>query len=629
MSGIAGIINLNKKKLDQEKIKILKDNLRYRAQDGFQEYTDNSVSLIYAKLCVTEQCANDQQPLFDLYENILVVSNSRLDNRNELINELKVSESLSDSQLILEGYKAWKEEIVDHLIGPFSFVIFNKTNQHIFSAVDHFAQKPLYFSLKNDEFIFSSDAKAISLLDPTFYDINHEKILDYLIFQGCVNNASFYNKIFKINKGQCIQVRESKLNISEYYSLPNIKKSVKGNYPKDIREIITEVLTSQSRSNNTKISTTCSGGLDSTSIASLLNKEIKHKCVQSFSVHFDNLDKDEFSKTDERFFVEKFEEKLNAEHQYIISQNTPLKYLDTQLVNSYFPPKSGNGYMHQEIIDEMKKKDIRVLFDGFDGDSVISHGAEYLVELGLESNLKKLLTEVKRACMLNGRRFSTFHTLKNFWIKPNIPFGIKVFFNRFTSSGVTEEKKFQNLSEAAKKMVDFPKKFRNYYPDESYKHKKSLAAHKNGLSLPFWEEELEIIDFIASINGIDIRLPFMDKRVIEYCLKVPGSEKFKNGVTRAYFREGMRGITPDEVLDKHTKADLGPVIMNEIRDNYEMMLSTIENSSTQVMQIISKKKIQKLISKKFEELTKLEKVNIYKWYVLEKWLSKNNYKISI
>ena len=49
MSGIAGIINLNKKKVDQEKIKILKDNLRYRAQDGFQEYTDNSVSWLILK----------------------------------------------------------------------------------------------------------------------------------------------------------------------------------------------------------------------------------------------------------------------------------------------------------------------------------------------------------------------------------------------------------------------------------------------------------------------------------------------------------------------------------------------------------------------------------------------------
>ena len=109
----------------------------------------------------------------------------RLDNRNELINKLKVCESLPDSQLILEGHKAWKEEIVDHLIGPFSFVIFNKKDQHIFSAVDHFAQKPLYFSFDKDQFIFSSDARAISLLDPTFYDLNHEKILDYLIFQGC------------------------------------------------------------------------------------------------------------------------------------------------------------------------------------------------------------------------------------------------------------------------------------------------------------------------------------------------------------------------------------------------------------------------------------------------------------
>ena len=142
-------------------------------------------------------------------------------------------------------------------------------------------------------------------------------------------------------------------------------------------------------------------------------------------MHFDNLDEDDFSKTDERFFVKKFEEKFNAQHKYIISKNTPINYLDKQLTRAYFPPKSGNGYMHQEIIDEMKKKEIRVLFDGFDGDSVISHGAEYLVELGLESNLKKLLSEVESACKLNGRKFSIFHTLKNFWIKPNIPFCIK------------------------------------------------------------------------------------------------------------------------------------------------------------------------------------------------------------
>ena len=629
MSGIAGIINLNNSQVDKQKVNALKDNLAYRAQDGFQEYKDYSISLIYAKLCVTEQCAFDQQPLLDPDEDILIVSNSRLDNRNELIKKLKVDEILTDCELILAGYKLWKEKVVDHLIGPFSFVVFDKLKQHIFSAVDHFAQKPLYFSFNDDQFIFSSDPKAVSLLDPNLFSINHEKVLDYLIFQGCVNNESFYNQIFKINKGQYIQIKENKLNISEYYTLPTTNKPANANYAKKIREIMTEVINSQSRSNNKKISTTCSGGLDSTSIASLLHKEIKHKKIQSFSVHFDNLNRDDFNKTDERFFVEKFEEKFRADHKYIISQNTPLKYLEKQLERSYFPPKSGNGYMHQEIIDEMKKREIRVLFDGFDGDSVISHGAEYLVELGLESNLQKLLSEVRSACKLNGRRFSTFHTLKNFWLKPLIPFGIKVFFNRLSSVGITEEKKYQNLPESAKNLVNFSKKFKDYYPDESYKHKKSLAAHRQSLSLPFWEEELEIIDFIAAINGIEIRLPFMDKRVIEFCLTVPGNEKFKGGITRAYFREGMSGITPDEVLNKHTKADLGPVIMNEIEENYEMMLEALKKSNIGFTKIISARKIDVLLKKKFEALSKLEKVNIYKWYVLEKWLSKNHYKISI
>ena len=197
MSGIAGIINLNNSQVDKQKVNALKDNLAYRAQDGDQEYKDYSISLIYAKLCVTEQCAFDQQPLLDPDEDILIVSNSRLDNRNELIKKLKVDENLTDCDLILAGYKLWREKVVDHLIGPFSFVVFDNLKQHIFSAVDHFAQKPLYFSFNNDQFIFSSDPKAVSLLDPNLFSINHEKVLDYLIFQGCVNNESFYNQIFK------------------------------------------------------------------------------------------------------------------------------------------------------------------------------------------------------------------------------------------------------------------------------------------------------------------------------------------------------------------------------------------------------------------------------------------------
>ena len=87
--------------------------------------------------------------------------------------------------------------------------------------------------------------------------------------------------------------------------------------------------------------------------------------------------------------------------------------------------------------------------------------------------------------------------------------------------------------------------------------------------------------------------------------------------------------TPDEVLNKHTKADLGPVIMNEIEENYEMMLEALKKSNIGFTKIISARKIDVLLKKKFEALSKLEKVNIYKWYVLEKWLSKNHYKISI
>ena len=627
MSGIAGVIDLNKNSIKNSNFKILRENICYRAHDGFQDYRKDNIALIYAKLCVTEQCVYDKQPIFDKENKIYVVSNSRLDNRTELLKKLKLSSNKTDCELIYAGFLRWRKKVVDYLIGPFSFVIFDEKNNYIFPAVDHFAQKPLYLSFLNNKFIFSSDPKAISLLDQKLYSLNTKKLIDYLVFQGSVKNESFFNKIIKINKAQYVEIKEKKLSIKQYYSLPITKNSYKGDCSKEIKRIFSEVITAQCRSNNNKISTTSSGGLDSTSIASLLNKKIRFKDINSFSVHFDSLNRIDFKETDEKIYVQKYQEKYDANHKYITSKKTPLNYLNQQLKYAYFPPKSGNGYLHQEIIDEMKKNKIRVLFDGFDGDSVISHGAEYLIELGLEFKLKKLLDEVKKACELNGRKFSKFHTLKNFWLKPLIPFSLKLFFNNIFAAGITEEKKFNNLSDEAKKITNFDERFRAFYPNESYKHEKSLASHRNALNLPFWEEELEIIDFIASINGIDFRLPFMDKRVIEFCLSVPGEEKFNNGITRAYFRKAMKNITPKEVLDKHTKANLGPVIMNEIRDNYEEMLKEIINSNTNVADLFKKKRIKELYKKEFSQMTKLEKVNIYKWYVLEKWLLKNNFKI--
>ena len=629
MSGIAGIIDLNLNKIEQNNCEILREYISYRAFDGMQEFSDKNIFLLYTKLSVTEQCDIDEQPLHDKQHNLLIVSNSRIDNRDELLKILGIKKSSTDCELILSAYIKWKQNVCDYLIGPFSFVIYDYKNNLIFSAVDHFAQKPLYFSYIKGKFIFSTDPKSISMIDQDLYDLNIDKVLDYLVFQGSVNNDSFFNKIKKINKGQYIKIDQKNLTIERYYALPKINKSSKTGCSEGVKKLFIKVINSQCRSNNNMISTTCSGGLDSTSIASVLNNENSGKNIFSFSVHFNNLEKEDFSKTDERFYVEKYKEKFNANHVFLTSYKTPLGYLDDQLVHAFSPPKSGNGYMHQEIIDGMKKVDSRVLYDGFDGDSVISHGAEYLIELGMEFKLKKLLKETKMACKLNGRKFSAYHTLKNYFFKPLIPFNLRLLFNRVPRSGVTEEKKYQYLSNKAKKRIDFIKRFKQYYPDSSYKYRKSLESHRNGLSLPFWEEELEIIDFISAINGIEMRLPFMDKRLVEFCLQVPGYEKFKKGVTRAYFREAMKGIAPKEVLNKHTKANLGPVIMNEIKDNYKEMLSTIKKSNANLSALFTEKLINDLLQKRFSELTKLEKVNIYKWYTLERWLDKNNYKIKI
>ena len=197
-----------------------------------------------------------------------------------------------------------------------------------------------------------------------------------------------------------------------------------------------------------------------------------------------------------------------------------------------------------------------------------------------------------------------------------------MIFNKFFSNGVTELKKYNYLNDLSKKKINFFERFKKFYPNEAYEFKDTNTSHRNGLSLPFWEEDLEMIDYLSSINDVETRLPFMDLRLVEFCISIPAHLKMRNGIRRYYFRQSMRGICPKSVIKKNTKADLGPKIRRSIQERANSLKQEIINDSY-LRNFLNLDHVKQIETANNE--SKLNISNLYKWYVLDKWIKSKEY----
>ena len=625
MSGIAGIISLKESsKIQRHDVENLTDSIKYRGKDGINLIFEDKFAFVYSKLSVTNNCHQDKQPYCDESSDLIIVSNSRLDNRSHIIKEFSLKDDLPDSLIILELFKELGEDCLKHLIGPFSFVIYSKKTKEIFAARDHFGQRPFYFLKNEDFFIFSSDANSILLMPGIKTKINKLRVIDYLVFQGSIENQTFFEGINKLHRSEKLILNSSGVQITKYYSLPSIKSDIKDDEEcfKSFLGIFSEVISDISNTKDNILASTCSGGLDSGGISSVLHKNKKDgQKLKSYSVHFPDLDKSDFIKTDERKYVEDFVKMYDADHTYIDSKIDPIEHLHSLIEKSYFPPKSGNGYMHQEIFDQMKKDNIRVILDGFDGDSVISHGIERLDELLRKFQISKLKSEVEEACKLNKKKFSLTYFFKNFVVLPLIPLKIRLLFNTFFKNSLAELEKYNYLTDSSKKLVNLPERFEKFYPNKAYDFKDANTSHRNGLSLPFWEEELEMIDYLSAINDVETRMPFMDLRLIEFCISIPAHLKMRSGIRRYYFRQSMREICPESILEKNTKASLQPKIRLSIEKKANILLKEISENSY-LRNFLNTEHVSHLDTT--NKLSGLDLSNLYKWYVLDEWIKRKN-----
>lgn len=270
MCGYVGFTN----RLGKQGAPVLRDMMQkivHRGPDSDGIYTDDAICLGFRRLSIIDLSTGDQ-PIFNEDETKVLLFNGEIYNFHELREELLAAghtfKTASDSEVILHGYEAYGEQIVERLRGMFSFVIWNKTEQTLFGARDPFGIKPLYYAFSGESFLFGSEVKSF-FPHPDFEPkLNEKALARYLSFQYSPGEETFYQNVFKLPGGYSFTLQNGKMQTRRYWK-PEFSGSGSGDvdaYADKIEKAVIESVEAHKIS-DVEVGSFLSSGVDSSYIA--------------------------------------------------------------------------------------------------------------------------------------------------------------------------------------------------------------------------------------------------------------------------------------------------------------------------------------------------------------------------
>ena len=308
MSGIAGFYHLDGRPADRADLGQMIASMAHRGPDGQRVWCIGPIGLGHLQLRTTPESLGENQPFIDHRLNLAITADLRIDNRNELIAKLGLTQNtgsqLSDSQLVLAAYAAWEEDCPNKLLGDFAFVIWDGRRKEFFCARDHFGVKPLYYYSSEKVFAFASEIKALFQLAEVPRRLNELRIADHLAGVFADKESTFYRGILRLPPGRCLRVGRERTKAFSYWSLDpsaEIRLSSDKEYALAFREIFEEAVRCRLRS-AFPAGAMLSGGLDSSSITCVARRLLNATSpdqLSTFSTVFD-----EVTQCDERRYID-------------------------------------------------------------------------------------------------------------------------------------------------------------------------------------------------------------------------------------------------------------------------------------------------------------------------------------
>ena len=550
MCGIAGVLRGNGEPVAPGLVDAMVATLRHRGPDGEGTYFGTGVGLGQTRLAIIDPTPASDQPFIDEAAGLALIFNGEIYNYIELRDELKALghtfRSTGDTEVLLRAYEQWGVEALPRLNGMFAFALWDERRRKLLLARDRFGEKPMFIARSPRGIVFASEMKAIFAIRPELREPNRKAVYRYLA-RGDLNLdcETFFEGIQNLQGGHYLVLdADGHGSPVRYWALAAADVPVR---PRDAIERFRELLFDSVRirlRSDVPVGSSLSGGIDSSSIVSTINAQKSSQWVQqkTFSARFDSKAHDEGP------FIDIVTRKVDAEAHHVWVN--PARFVDAfaRLQHHQEEPMASASPFAQWLVMELAKQNATtVLLDGQGADEILAgydqaHGM-FLAHWLRRGRVDKLARELA----LYGKRYHAFREPAMYAAYYSLPGKLRDgLAERYYGARTIVSSELHD--EFAPAYAEAPTPFDDRLRNE-------LVRWQTTTQLP---EFLRYADRNSMAFSREVRLPFLDHRLVDYCFGLPPDLLLKGATTKVILRESMRGIVPDSILDRKDKLAYAP-----------------------------------------------------------------------
>ena len=563
MCGIVGWSNLKNNIRDYSDIMDeMIDTLKLRGPDSAGLKTYNHALMGHRRLIIVDPTGG-MQPMTKIINNkeYTICYNGELYNteevRSDLISKGYKFDSYSDTEVLLTSYIEYGQKCADYLNGIFAFGIWDEYNQELFLCRDQLGIKPLFYSYIDGNLIFASEIKAL-LKHPYIDSIVDRDGLIELISLGPARtlNGAIFKDIKEIPPAHYLLFNKRGINLNEYWKLETMEHEDDiDTTKKKVREMLVEIIENQLVS-DVPVCTFLSGGLDSSVISSVAFDKFKKDglgVLNTFSIDYkDNekyFKKNLYEPNSDSEYVKRMVEFLGSNHHNIVLNNIDLAHALDDATKAADLPGMADVDSSLYLFAKEVRKYATVALSGECADEVFGGYPWFTRE---------------------------YDSIEIFPWANSIEYRKNILKPSLKDLPIEEYVK-QTCRDSINKIDKLPKE----------SHDDRIIRELTYLNIKY--QMLTLInrkDRMTMSNSLEERVPYADKRLVQYAFNFPKDIKLLHGREKGLLREAVRGIVPDEIIDR--KKSPYPKTHNPeyTREVSNMLKKILEDKSSPIHQII-------------------------------------------
>ena len=585
MCGICGEFRFNKSQFDNVKLTKLMDSIASRGNDSKGTYKEKNIFLGHHRLSIIDTSDKSNQPM--KINDLVIIFNGVIYNykelRKNLITKGHIFNSSGDTEVIIRLYIEYGSECVNYLDGVFSFAIYDTKKNNLFLARDRIGIKPLYYTLDNNEFRFSSSMNG--LINKNEKPQINPIALHYQFTLHSVVPAphTIISGIHKLEPGHTLKITQSgESYLNKYFDINEVE--IKNHKEQEITEHSTYLLKKavEKRLNiaDVPVGILLSGGLDS-SLITALAKKFKEQ-IDTYSIGFNTVNEEvgnEFYYSD---LVAKDFKTLHV--KYKINDDELFNNLDLVISNMSEPMFSQDSSAFFLLSNRVSKNN-KVVLSGQGADEVFG-GYFWYEQIMNEKSLNEIDT-------LSKYYFDrSFHNYKN------------IVNNKYVYSNYVHNDISRAMNEMSPTLSTLDKVFRLE------------------LSMFIIDDPVKRVDNMTMSHALEARVPFLDIDLITYMLSIKGSDKIKH-TSKYYLKKLSESFLKKEIIYRDKFYFPVPPLKIIEGKFYHYCKKVLNTDAALNRDIYNRKYIDRLLDEPNTNYTNLNGNELWHFTLLERWLQLN------